>query len=118
MAVCFVKAKLWDDSLNGNIFRVTDALWRESTAHCGISLANASDTDLWCFLWSAPEHTVNKNRDAGDLRRFRAHHDITVAFLPSEWVGMTVMQINSTERMMLSPGTSISGMQDFVISVE
>ena len=31
---------------------------------------------LWCFLWSPPECWVN-NREAGDLRRYRAHYDVT-----------------------------------------
>ena len=32
--------------------------------------------ELWCFLWSAPEQTVEQTRDAGDLRRHRAHYDV------------------------------------------
>ena len=34
---------------------------------------------LWCFLWSAPwiNRWVN-NREAGDLRRHRAHYDVIV----------------------------------------
>ena len=28
--------------------------------HRWIPLAKASDVELWCFLWSAPEQTVNK----------------------------------------------------------
>ena len=38
----------------------------------------ASDVELWCFLWSAPwiNGWVN-NREAGDLRRHRAHYDVT-----------------------------------------
>ena len=40
----------------------------------------ASDAELWCFLWSVPEQTVekNNNRDPGDLRRHRAQYDVTV----------------------------------------
>ena len=34
------------------------------------SLTKASDAELWCFLWSAP--------DAGDLRRHRAQYDVTL----------------------------------------
>ena len=39
----------------------------------------ASDTELWCFLWSAPELSgwVN-NREAGDLRCHHAHYVISV----------------------------------------
>ena len=39
----------------------------------------ARDAELWCFLWSAPwiNGWVN-NREAGDLRRHRAHYDVTL----------------------------------------
>ena len=39
-------------SLNGNIFCVTGTLWGEST--------KASDAELWCFLWCAPEPTAEQ----------------------------------------------------------
>ena len=42
-------------SSNENIFRVTGPLWRESTGDRWIPLTKASNTELWCFLWSAPE---------------------------------------------------------------
>ena len=42
-------------SSNGNIFRVTGPLWGESTRHRWIPLIKASDAELWCFLWSAPD---------------------------------------------------------------
>ena len=45
-------------SSNGNIFRVTGPLWRRSTRHRWIPLAKVSDAELWCFLWSAPEQTI------------------------------------------------------------
>ena len=44
----------------------------------GILRTKASDAELWCFLWSAPELMVENNREAGDLRRYRAHYDVTV----------------------------------------
>ena len=44
-------------SSNGNIFRVTDPFWGEFTSHRWIPLTKASDVELWCFLWSAPEQT-------------------------------------------------------------
>ena len=47
-------------SLNGNIFRVVGPLWVESAGHRWIPLTKASDTELWCFLWSAPGQTVEK----------------------------------------------------------
>ena len=47
-------------SSNGNIFRVTSPLWRECTGHRWIPVTKANDADLWCFLWSAPEQTVEQ----------------------------------------------------------
>ena len=63
-------------SSNGNIFRVTGHLCGEFTGHRWIPCTKTSDADLWCFLWSAP--WINcwvYNREAGDLRRQRAHCD-------------------------------------------
>ena len=42
-------------SSNGNIFHVTGPFWGEFTGHRRIPLTKASDAELWCFLWSAPE---------------------------------------------------------------
>ena len=42
-------------SSNGNIFRVTGPLCREFTGQRWILLTKASEMELWCFLWSAPE---------------------------------------------------------------
>ena len=42
-------------SSNGNIFRVTDPSCGEVTGHRWIPLPKASDAELWCFLWFAPE---------------------------------------------------------------
>ena len=66
-------------SSSGNIFRVTGPLYREFTGHRWIPPTKASDVELWCFLWSAPwiNGWVN-NREAGDLRRHRAHYDVIV----------------------------------------
>ena len=36
-------------------FRVNGPLWWEFTGHRWIPLTEASDVELWCFLWSAPE---------------------------------------------------------------
>ena len=46
-------------SSNGNIFRVTGPSWGESTGDRWIPLTKDSDAELWCFLWSAPEQTVD-----------------------------------------------------------
>ena len=45
-------------SSNVNIIRVTGPLWGESIDHRLIPLTKASDTELWCFLWSVPEQMV------------------------------------------------------------
>ena len=47
-------------SSNGSIFRVIGPLWGESTGHRWIPLTKASDADLWSFLWSEPEQTVEQ----------------------------------------------------------
>ena len=50
---------------------------REFTGHRWIPRTKPSDAELWCFLWSAPwmNGWVN-TREAGDLRRHRAHYDV------------------------------------------
>ena len=45
-------------SSNADIFCVTGPLWGEPTGHRWTLLTKASDAELWCFLWSAPEQTV------------------------------------------------------------
>ena len=75
-------------SSNGNIFRVTGPLCWEFTGYRWIPLTKPSNAELWCFLWSTP--WINgkvSNREAGDLRRHRAHYDVivmnpTLQFLP------------------------------------
>ena len=47
-------------SANGHIFHVTGPLWGESTGHRWIPLTKASDTEIWCFLWSVPEQTFEQ----------------------------------------------------------
>ena len=73
-------------SSNGNIFRVTVPLCGEFTGHRWIPV---SDVELWCFLWSVPEkRDWASNRDAIDLRPYRAHYDVTViqAFRLAGWL--------------------------------
>ena len=66
-------------SSNGNIFRVTGPLCGEFTCHGWIPLTKPSDAELWCFLWSVPwMNGWVKNREAGDIRRHRAHYDVIV----------------------------------------
>ena len=42
-------------SSNGNIYRVTGPLCGDFTGLRWIPRTKASDAELWCFLWSAPE---------------------------------------------------------------
>ena len=44
-------------SSNGNIFRVTGIMCGEFAGHRWIPHTKASDAELWCFLWVAPEPT-------------------------------------------------------------
>ena len=47
-------------SSNENIFHVTGHLWGESTCDRWLPLTKASDVELWCFLWSAPEQMIDQ----------------------------------------------------------
>ena len=51
----FDVASIMMTSSNGNIFRVIGPLCGEFTAHRWIPRTKASDSELWCFLWSVPE---------------------------------------------------------------
>ena len=47
-------------SSNGNIFRVIGPFAMGTTGHRWIPLTKATDADLRCFLWSAPEQMVEQ----------------------------------------------------------
>ena len=66
-------------SSNGNIFRVTGHLCGEFTGPRWIPHTKASDAELWCLLLICARINgwVN-NREAGDLRCYRGHYDVTV----------------------------------------
>ena len=49
-----------DDVIKLKHFRVTGLLCGEFTGDRGIHLTGASDAELWCFLWYAPEPTVKQ----------------------------------------------------------
>ena len=63
--------------MSSSIRNITGPLWGKSTGHRWIPPTKASDAELWC-LWSAHEKTRASNRDTGDLRRHRAHYDVTM----------------------------------------
>ena len=41
-------------------FHRTGHLWEEPTSHQWIILTKASDTEIWCFLWSVVEQVVGQ----------------------------------------------------------
>ena len=45
-------------SSNRSVLLVTGPLWAESTGDRRILIIKVRDAELWCFLWSAPEQTV------------------------------------------------------------
>ena len=65
-------------SSNGNIFRVTGHLCGEFTGPRWIPHTKASDAELWCFLCCLWINSWVNKGEAGDLRRRRAHYDVTV----------------------------------------
>ena len=50
----------------------------EFTGHRWIPYTKASDAELWCFPWSAWINGWVNTREAGDLRRHRAHDNVIV----------------------------------------
>ena len=67
-------------SSNGNIFRVTGPLCGEFTSHRRIPLTKASESELWCSF-DVCLNWINgwvNSREAGDLKRLRAHYDVIV----------------------------------------
>ena len=57
---CLELTHLHDDVIKVNIFRVTGHLCGEFTGHRWIPLTKASEAELWCFLWSAPEQAFEQ----------------------------------------------------------
>ena len=66
-------------SSNGNIFHIIGQVCEEFTGHLWIPRTKASDAQLGCFfhIYARINAWVN-NREAGDLRRHRAHYDVIV----------------------------------------
>ena len=65
-------------SSNGNIFRVTGHLCGGFTGPPWIPTKKTSDAELCCFSLICARIDWVYNGEAGDLRRHRAHYDITV----------------------------------------
>ena len=76
----FIEMALFSQGCNALMMtssNVTGPSCGKFIGHRWIPLTKASDEDLWCFLWSAPEQSdwVN-NRETGGLRRHRTHYDV------------------------------------------
>ena len=70
---------LHDDVIKWKPFPRFWPLCGEFTGDWWIPLTKASNAELWCFLWSSPwKNGWVNNREAGDLRRHRAHYDAIV----------------------------------------
>ena len=84
-------------SSNGNIFRLTGNLCGEFTGPRWIPGTKASDAEIcvWINGW------VN-NREAGDLRRYRAHYDVIVMIARMKSWPLPVMLITLVDS--LRPG--------------
>ena len=88
-------------SSNGIIFCVTGHLRGEFTGDRWIPLTKASDAELWCFLWSAPEQRVEQTnetlgfdtlsrsswRQCNDLHLIWCHCKVAMGiFGPTVWI--------------------------------
>ena len=73
----------------GIIFRVTGPVCGEFTGQRWIPLAKASDAELW-----------SNHRDACNLRRRRAHYDVTVMKLCGYFMGCTTKAVTKYLRAM------------------
>ena len=84
-------------SLNVIIFRVAGHLCGEFPGPRWIPRTKASDAELWCFslvcVWI--NGRVN-NREAGDLRRYRAHYGVIVMIQHST----VLLQLPPTHEML------------------
>ena len=76
-------------SSNGNIFRVTDPLWGESTGHRWVLLTKASATELWCFLSSRHEQAVKQTIETPVI--WDAYHDVTTTGPGCMWVALRLL---------------------------
>ena len=93
-------------SWNGNICRVTGHLGGSRW----IPHTKVSDAEL-CFLWFASGICINgwvNNREAGDLRHYRTHYDVTVMFYDGGSHRTMCVWIFSKETRMLFDITSVT----------
>ena len=96
-------------SSNGDIFRVTGLLRGESTGHRWIPLTKVSDAELWCFLWSAPEQTVEQTIETPVI--WDAHFDVTVMRV-TNFVTEPADALPVSEHVKLSEWTGLNAKSD------
>ena len=84
-------------SSNGNIFRVTGPLCGEFPGHRLIPLTKARNAEL-SFICAWINDSIN-NREAGDLRRHRAHYDVTVMIKCVLNVCLYILMLQTTEEV-------------------
>ena len=63
---------------NGNVFRVTGPLWGEPPVTDRFPSQRPATRSFDIFFDLRLNKRIRNNRDAGDLRRHRAHYDVTV----------------------------------------
>ena len=86
-----------------------------STGHRWIPLTKASDAELWFFFICAWTNDWANNGDAGDLRRHRAHYDVTVVlcvslkFPPPPISGLPIPVSGVSSYLLCDTGTGTIG---------
>ena len=88
-------------SSNGNIFRVSGPLWRETSSNHR-SQVDSPHKGQWrgALIFSSTISWAN-NLDAGDLRRHRAHFDVTVVVGNVVGLGFNMIDYTFHTRMLL-----------------
>ena len=81
LPICKTARGIMMTSSNGNFFRVTGSLSGKFTGHRWIPITKANDAELLMFslncVWI---NTWINNREVGDLRRYRTHHDVIIVW--------------------------------------
>ena len=102
-------------SSDGNIFGLSGLLCGVFTGHQRIPLTKASEVELWCFLWSAPEPTVEQTIETlviwdAITRCHHAHYDVTVMIADSMihyWVFLALTHWDRVTHISVSKQTII-----------
>ena len=97
-------------SSNENIFRVTGLLCGEFTGDRWIPRTKASDEELWCFLWSAPDPTVEKTMEKPVI------WDAFAFIVTSLWWIMEIIGKGYNPHDLDIPGVAWIGPKFFIVS--